>query len=78
MSSADRPGGKRRRNGFLKSSGLGLEALNGTLLSIDRLGRGRGRDRPYYSGKHKRHVAEQCYVEAVHRLGRTRRIVDDA
>jgi hypothetical protein len=46
MSSADRPGGKRRRNGFLKSSGLGLEALNGTLLSIDRLGGGRGRDRP--------------------------------
>jgi DDE superfamily endonuclease/Helix-turn-helix of DDE superfamily endonuclease len=29
--------------------------LDGTLLSIDRVGMGSGRDRPYYSGKHQRH-----------------------
>lgn len=29
--------------------------LDGTLLRIDRVGMGLGRDRPYYSGKHKTH-----------------------
>lgn len=29
--------------------------LDGTLLRIDRIGMGSGRDRPYYSGKHKTH-----------------------
>ena len=29
--------------------------LDGTLLRIDRVGMGSGRDRPYYSGKHKCH-----------------------
>ena len=29
--------------------------LDGTLLRIDRVGMGSGRDRPYYSGKHKTH-----------------------
>lgn len=29
--------------------------LDGTLLAIDRAGMGSGRDRPYYSAKHKRH-----------------------
>ena len=29
--------------------------LDGTLLPIDRVGMGSGRDRPYYSGKHKQH-----------------------
>jgi transposase len=29
--------------------------LDGTLLRIDRVGMGSGRDRPYYSGKHKAH-----------------------
>jgi hypothetical protein len=29
--------------------------VDGTLLSIDRVGRAAGRDRPYYSGKHKRY-----------------------
>jgi hypothetical protein len=29
--------------------------LDGTLLRMDRVGMGSGRDRPYYSGKHKAH-----------------------
>ena len=29
--------------------------LDGTLLRIDRVGMGSGRDRPYFSGKHKAH-----------------------
>ena len=29
--------------------------IDGTLLRIDRVGMGSGRDRPYFSGKHKAH-----------------------
>jgi DDE superfamily endonuclease/Helix-turn-helix of DDE superfamily endonuclease len=43
--------------------------LDGTLLSIDRVGMSSGRDRPYYSGKHKRHgVNVQVLADPVGRL----------
>jgi hypothetical protein len=43
--------------------------LDGTLLSIDRVGMGSGRDRPYYSGKHKRHgVNVQVIADPAGRL----------
>jgi hypothetical protein len=37
------------------SAGKAFVILDGTLLSIDRVAMSSGRDRPYYSGKHKRH-----------------------
>jgi DDE superfamily endonuclease len=37
------------------AAGKAFVILDGTLLPIDRVGMGAGRDRPYYSGKHKRH-----------------------
>jgi hypothetical protein len=43
--------------------------LDGTLLSIDRVGMTSGRDRPYYSGKHKRHgVNVQVIADPAGRL----------
>jgi hypothetical protein len=39
--------GLARRNAFI--------TLDGTLLRIDRVGMASGRDRPFYSGKHKCH-----------------------
>lgn len=43
--------------------------LDGTLLRIDRVGMTTGRDRPYYSGKHKRHgVNVQVIADAAGRL----------
>jgi DDE superfamily endonuclease len=43
--------------------------LDGTLLSIDRVGMSSGRDRPYYSGKHKRHgVNVQVLADPIGRL----------
>ncbi|WP_420821785.1 transposase family protein [Pseudonocardia broussonetiae] len=37
------------------AAGKAFVILDGTLVSIDRVGVGTGRDRTYYSGKHKRH-----------------------
>jgi hypothetical protein len=43
--------------------------LDGTLLRIDRVGMGSGRDRPYYSGKHKCHgVNVQVIADPAGRL----------
>ena len=43
--------------------------LDGTLLAIDRVGMAGGRDRPYYSGKHKRHcVNVQVLADPAGRL----------
>ena len=43
--------------------------LDGTLLRIDRVGMASGRDRPYYSGKHKAHgVNVQVIADPVGRL----------
>jgi hypothetical protein len=43
--------------------------LDGTLLRIDRVGMATGRDRPYYSGKHKRHgVNVQVLADPAGRL----------
>ena len=43
--------------------------IDGTLLSIDRVGMTSGRDRPYYSGKHKRHgVNVQVIADPAGRL----------
>ena len=43
--------------------------LDGTLLRIDRVGMGSGRDRPFYSGKHKAHgVNVQVLSDPVGRL----------
>jgi hypothetical protein len=43
--------------------------LDGTLLRIDRVGMGSGRDRPYYSGKHKCHgMNVQVISDAAGRL----------
>jgi hypothetical protein len=43
--------------------------VDGTLLRIDRVGMGSGRDRPYYSGKHKCHgVNVQVISDAAGRL----------
>ena len=43
--------------------------LDGTLLSIDRVGMASGRDRPYFSGKHKRHgVNVQVLADPAGRL----------
>ncbi len=43
--------------------------LDGTLLRIDRVGMGSGRDRPYYSGKHKAHgVNVQVLADPVGRV----------
>lgn len=43
--------------------------LDGTLLAIDRVGMATGRDRPYYSGKHKRHgVNVQVIADPAGRL----------
>ena len=43
--------------------------LDGTLLPIDRVGMGSGRDRPYYSGKHKQHgVNVQVIADPAGRL----------
>jgi hypothetical protein len=43
--------------------------LDGTLLRIDRVGMGSGRDRPYYSGKHKAHgVNVQVIADPAGRL----------
>src|SRR5690242_21025257 len=43
--------------------------LDGTLLRIDRVAMGSGRDRPYYSGKHKCHgVNVQVISDAAGRL----------
>ena len=43
--------------------------LDGTLLRIDRVGMGAGRDRPYYSGKHKCHgVNVQVLADPAGRL----------
>jgi hypothetical protein len=43
--------------------------LDGTLLRIDRVGMGAGRDRPYYSGKHKCHgVNVQVIADPAGRL----------
>ena len=43
--------------------------LDGTLLPIDRVGMASGRDRPYYSGKHKQHgVNVQVIADPVGRL----------
>ena len=43
--------------------------LDGTLLPIDRVGMGSGRDRPYYSGKHKHHgVNVQVIADPAGRL----------
>ena len=49
--------------------GKAFVILDGTLLSIDRVGMVGGRDRPYYSGKHKRHgVNVQVLADPVGRL----------
>ena len=37
------------------AAGKAFVILDGTLLAIDRVAMTSGRDRPYYSGKHKRH-----------------------
>jgi hypothetical protein len=43
--------------------------LDGTLLRIDRVGMGSGRDRPYFSGKHKAHgVNVQVIADPAGRL----------
>ena len=43
--------------------------LDGTLLRMDRVGMGSGRDRPFYSGKHKAHgVNVQVLADPVGRL----------
>lgn len=43
--------------------------IDGTLLRIDRVGMASGRDRPYYSGKHKRHgVNVQIVADPAGRL----------
>ena len=43
--------------------------LDGTLLRIDRVGTASGRDRPFYSGKHKRHgVNVQVIADPTGRL----------
>jgi hypothetical protein len=43
--------------------------VDGTLLRIDRIGMGSGRDRPYYSGKHKAHgVNVQVIADPAGRL----------
>jgi hypothetical protein len=43
--------------------------IDGTLLRIDRVGMGSGRDRPYYSGKHKAHgVNVQVIADPAGRL----------
>jgi hypothetical protein len=43
--------------------------LDGTLLAIDRVGMAAGRDRPFYSGKHKRHgVNVQVLTDPMGRL----------
>ena len=49
--------------------GKAFVILDGTLLAIDRVGMVGGRDRPYYSGKHKRHgVNVQVLADPVGRL----------
>ena len=49
--------------------GKAFVILDGTLLSLDRVGMVGGRDRPYYSGKHKRHgVNVQVLADPVGRL----------
>jgi hypothetical protein len=51
------------------ASGKAFVILDGTLLSLDRVGMVGGRDRPYYSGKHKRHgVNVQVLADPVGRL----------
>lgn len=51
------------------AAGKAFVILDGTLISIDRVGMGSGRDRPYYSGKHKRHgVNVQVLADPAGRL----------
>src|SRR5215207_7182466 len=52
--------------------------LDGTLLRIDRVGMTAGRDRPYYSGKHKAHgVNVQVIADSAGRLVWPRRPCPD-
>ena len=51
------------------ATGKAFVILDGTLLSIDRVAMTSGRDRPYYSGKHKRHgVNVQVLADPAGRL----------
>jgi DDE superfamily endonuclease len=43
------------RDGVIAAMGKAFGIVDGTLLRIDRIGMTTGRDRPYYSGKHKCH-----------------------
>jgi hypothetical protein len=53
------------------AAGKAFVILDGTLLAIDRVGMASGRDRPYYSGKHKRHgVNVQVIADPAGRLVR--------
>lgn len=51
------------------ATGKAFVILDGTLLRIDRVGMGSGRDRPFYSGKHKAHgVNVQVIADPAGRL----------
>ncbi len=43
------------RDAVIAATGKAFVIVDGTLLRIDRIGMATGRDRPYYSGKHKCH-----------------------
>jgi hypothetical protein len=54
---------------MLVASGKAFVIIDGTLLPIDRVGMASGRDRPYYSGKHKQHgVNVQVLADPAGRL----------
>ena len=50
--------------------------VDGTRLRIDRVGIAGGRDRPYYSGKHKCHGLTQVIADPASKLGVERSTVD--
>jgi hypothetical protein len=54
---------------MLVAAGKAFVIIDGTLLPIDRVGMASGRDRPYYSGKHKQHgVNVQVLADPAGRL----------
>jgi hypothetical protein len=51
----------------IAATGKAFVIVDGTLLRIDRIGMATGRDRPYYSGKHKCHGMNVQVIAALPR-----------